>query len=145
MPTPFTYRDLETWQLGIDLVETCYKATAAFPKSERYGLTSQLRRASVSIPANVAEGQARKSTKAYKNHVSIAIGSHAELVTCIEVATRLGFLTRAERDRIIALSDSVGRLLNGLYRALRQKLAARRRNRKISAATKPQPPSPKPR
>jgi four helix bundle protein len=127
MSTPFTYRDLEAWKLGIDLVETCYKATGAFPQSELYGVTSQLRRASVSIPANVAEGQARKSTRAYKNHVSIAIGSHAEFTTCIEVATRLGFMSRAERDRFMALSDSVGRLLNGLHRALKRKLEARRR------------------
>jgi four helix bundle protein len=80
MPTPFTYRDLVVWKQGMDLTEQCYKATAPFPRSELYGLTSQLRRASVSIPSNIAEGHGRRSTKAYLNHVSIAIGSQAELV-----------------------------------------------------------------
>jgi four helix bundle protein len=63
MPKPFTYRDLIVWKLGLDLVEECYKTTSSFPKSELYGLTGQLRRASVSIPANVAEGHGRRSTK----------------------------------------------------------------------------------
>ena len=76
----------------MDLAEYCYKATASFPKSELYGLTGQLRRASVSIPSNVAEGHGRRTTKAYLNHVSIAIGSQAEFATCIELAARFGFL-----------------------------------------------------
>jgi four helix bundle protein len=132
MPKPFTYRDLVVWKLGMELAERCYKATADFPKSELYGLTGQLRRASVSIPSNLAEGHARRSTKAYLNHVSIAIGSQAEFATCIELAARLGFLTQADRDRIVSVSDSVGRLLYGLHRALKLKVAARRRNRSVS-------------
>ena len=82
----------------MDLVEVCYKTTAAFPRAELYGLTSQLRRAAVSIPSNVAEGHGRRTTKAYLNHVSIAIGSHAELATCIELAGRLDFLPPSEQD-----------------------------------------------
>ena len=114
MSASFTYRDLDAWKQGMDLVEHCYRATASFPKSELYGLAGQLRRAAVSIPANVAEGHCRRTTKAYSNHVSIAIGSHGELETCIELGGRLGFLSPAERDRILAVSHSVGRLLNGL-------------------------------
>jgi len=121
----------------MDLVEECYKGTSSFSRSELYGLTGQLRRASVSIPANVAEGHARKSTRAYKNHVSIAIGSHAEFTTCIEVAIRLGFLSRPDRDQLMKLADSVGRLLHGLYRALEQKVAERRRNRSASGNPNP--------
>ena len=123
MPTPFTYRDLEAWKHGIELVELCYRSTTPFPKSELYGLTSQLRRAAISIPANLAEGHCRRTTKAYANHVSIAIGSHGELETCVEVSCRLGFLSVEERARILAISDSVGRLLNALYRALAAKLS----------------------
>jgi four helix bundle protein len=123
MPTPFTYRDLDAWKQGMELVEHCYRSTAPFPKSELYGLTSQLRRAAISIPANLAEGHCRRTTKAYANHVSIAIGSHGELETCVEVSCRLGFLSVEERARILAISDSVGRLLNGLYRALAAKLS----------------------
>jgi four helix bundle protein len=132
MRNPFTYRDLIAWKQGMELTEQCYKATASFPRSELYGLTSQLRRASVSIPSNVAEGHGRRSTKAYLNHVSIAIGSQAEFATCIEIATRLGFLDEASRQRIDALSDSVGRLLYGLHRALKHKLAENKGDRSVT-------------
>jgi four helix bundle protein len=122
MSTPFTYRDLEAWQLGMDLVEQCYRVTATFPNSELHGLTSQMRRAAVSIPSNVAEGHCRHSTKVFINHVDIALGSHGEFETCVEVATRLGFLSRPEQKKTLQTSDSVGRLLNGLYRSLERKL-----------------------
>ena len=124
MTTIFTYRDLEAWKRGMDLVEQCYKLTASFPKGEQFALTSQIRRAAVSVPSNVAEGHCRRSTKAYANHVSIALGSHAELETCIEVALRLGFIGPTERENTIVVSDSVGRLLNGLYHSLERRLAA---------------------
>jgi four helix bundle protein len=132
MLKPFTYRDLVVWKQGMDLAAQCYKATAPFPKSELYGLTGQLRRASVSIPSNVAEGHGRRSTKAYLNHVSIAIGSQAECATCVEIATRLGFLDEATQKRVVALSDSVGRLLYGLHRALKRKLTEKKRNRSVT-------------
>jgi four helix bundle protein len=118
----FTYRDLETWKQAMDLVEECYRTTASLPASELYGLTSQLRRAAVSIPSNVAEGHCRRSTKAYANHVSIALGSHGELATCIDLCARLGFMKQAAATRLLASSNSVGRLLNGLYRSLEAKL-----------------------
>jgi four helix bundle protein len=124
MRTSFTYRDLEAWKRGMDLVEQSYKLTASFPKGEQFALTSQMRRAAVSVPSNLAEGHCRRTTKAYANHVSIALGSHAELETCIEVATRLGFIGLTERKNIIVVSDSVGRLLSGLYQSLECRLAA---------------------
>jgi four helix bundle protein len=117
-----TYKDLDTWKQGVDLVERCYESTAKFPQSELYGLTSQVRRAAVSIPSNVAEGHCRRTTKAYANHVSIALGSHGELETCVEIAFRLGFLVKDERDRLQLAIDSVGRLLYGLHRSLERKL-----------------------
>ncbi len=127
-PAPFmsdseTYRDLETWQVAMDLVEHCYRVTTKFPQSELYGLTSQLRRAAVSIPSNVAEGCCRKLTRVYLNHVSIALGSHAEVETCAEIAFRLGLLSSDDRRSLGRLCDSTGRLLNGLYRSLETKLA----------------------
>ena len=122
MSTPFTYRDLDAWKLGMDLVEQCYRATATFPRSELYGPTSQIRRAAVSIPSNLAEGHCHHSTKVFINHVDIALGSHGELETCIEVAARLGFLASPDKARTLQRSDSVGRLLNGLYRSLDRKL-----------------------
>jgi four helix bundle protein len=108
----------------MDLVEQCYKLTASFPKGEQFALTNQIRRAAVSVPSNLAEGHCRRTTKAYANHVSIALGSHAELETCIEVASRLGFIGPTEKKNTIVVTDSVGRLLNGLYRSLERRLAA---------------------
>jgi four helix bundle protein len=96
----------------------------SFPKGEQFALTSQIRRAAVSVPSNLAEGHCRRSTKAYANHVSIALGSHAELETCIEVAARLGFIRPTDKEQTIAVSDSVGRLRNGLYQSLERRLAA---------------------
>ena len=122
MPKTFTYRDLDAWKLGMDLVEGVYKATKPFPATELYGLTSQVRRAAISIPSNIAEGHCRRSTKAFANHVSIALGSHGELETCIEVGARLGFLGTAEAAQLLASSNSVGRLLYGLYGSLDRKI-----------------------
>src|SRR6266850_4067162 len=119
MPT-FTYRNLIVWKQGIELVEERCKLTKRFPNSESYGLTNQIRRAAVSIPANVAEGHCRRETKPFRHHVSIAIGSHGELETYFEVALRLGFLSPDDKTRVMTLSDSVGRLLNGLHRSLRR-------------------------
>ena len=119
---PFTYRELEVWKQGMDLVEEAYKATRSFPKSELYGLTSQLHRAAISIPANIAEGHSRRTTKAYLNHVSVAIGSQAELETHIELSQRLGYLKPGENTQLAATARSVGRLLYGLHRALARKL-----------------------
>jgi len=107
----------------MDLVEQCYRTTEALPKSELYGLTSQLRRAAISIPTNLAEGHSRRTTRAYLNHVSIAIGSQAELETCIELARRLGFLAPHVSDALLASAQSVGRLLYGLHRALDRKIS----------------------
>ena len=123
MSDTFTYRNLKVWNAAIDLVEDCYRATAGFPREETYGLTSQIRRAACSIPANLAEGHCRRSTKAYANHVSIALGSHGEVETCLEVSARLGFLSEARKKAVLSNCDAVGRMLNGLYGSLERKLS----------------------
>jgi four helix bundle protein len=122
MPTASAFRKLETWQCSMNFVEQCYRTTARFPREELYGLTSQLRRAAVSIPSNVAEGYCRRSTRVYANHVSIALGSHGELETCIEIAFRLGFLATTEREALEKHAGSVGRLLNALHQSLEEKI-----------------------
>jgi four helix bundle protein len=122
MASSSAYRKLETWQYAMTFVENCYKATQRFPREEMYGLTSQLRRAAVSIPSNVAEGYCRRSTKVYANHVSIALGSHGELETCTELALRLGFLTKAEYSDLEAQLGSIGRLLNALHQSLEERI-----------------------
>jgi four helix bundle protein len=126
------YRNLDTWQLAMTLVERVYTATSAFPRSELYGLTSQLRRAAVSVPANVAEGFCRRATKPYAQHVSIALGSHGELETCIELAVRLGFLPPADYTSLEGMLTSVGSLLSGLHRSLEDKIAREKAERKAN-------------
>ena len=87
-----SFRDLQVWQRGMQIVESVYRVSGCFPKTEIYGLTSQVHRAAVSVPSNIAEGHARSSTKEYLHHVSFAEGSLAELETQLEVAARLNYL-----------------------------------------------------
>lgn len=94
-------RDLIVWQKAMELVVACYRTTEKFPNSEQYGLTSQLQRAAVSVPANIAEGKGRGATGAYWNHQSIAAGSPAELDTHVGVAERLGYLTQTDSQALI--------------------------------------------
>lgn len=113
-----SYRDLLVWQKAVALVTACYRLTVDFPSDERYGLTSQLRRAAVSIPANIAEGQARGTPKAFAQFLWIANGSRAELETHIVIAEQLGFVTRAQTEPTLDMSSEIGRMLTGLRRSL---------------------------
>jgi four helix bundle protein len=116
-----SYRDLEVWQLGIELVLDCYAITNRLPPDERFGLTAQARRAAVSIPSNVAEGHNRRSpnsNNAYRNHVSIALGSTGELDTHFEIALGLGYLRSVE---LAAASQKLGRV-GQMLRRLQQSL-----------------------
>src|SRR5262245_41477734 len=122
MRTQAAYRRLETWQVAMTFVEECYKATRAFPRDELYGLTSQMRRAAVSIPSNVAEGYCRRKTRPYLNHVSIALGSHAELETCLEIAGRLKYVSEPLLGALDQRLASIGRLLYALHQSLEQKV-----------------------
>ena len=115
-----SYRDLETWQRAMDLVEEVYAATKVFPKEELFGLTSQLRRAVVSIPSNIAEGQGRDSSKEFLHHLAIAYGSLCEAETQVLIAARLNYLEQPETTKLMNRVGEVGRLLNGLLRALRR-------------------------
>ncbi len=102
----------------MDLVEVTYKATKRFPTEELYGLTSQARRAAVSIPCNIAEGQARRSPKEFLQHLSIAYGSLRELETQLLIAQRLTYLDDQSTARLLEMTSEVGRLLNGLSSSL---------------------------
>ena len=114
-----SYRDLEVWQKAMDLVAECYQRTKKFPKSEIYGLTSQLQRAAVSIPANIAEGRERHYQKEFIQHLSIAYGSLAELETHFQIAQRLNYIDMNELKELLEKSAEVGRMLNGLRKALK--------------------------
>ena len=113
------YRDLIVWQKAIELVIEIYRATASFPKTELYGLTSQIQRASVSIPSNIAEGHELKRTNAYRRHLAIASGSLAELETQLEISSRLGFLS-TDDQQLIDRANEIGRMLSALRRSIRK-------------------------
>jgi four helix bundle protein len=102
----------------MDLVVECYQITKDFPKSEIYGLSSQLRRSAVSIPANIAEGRERQYTKEFIQHLSIAYGSLAELETHIQIAERLNYLDINKVKQTLEKTAEVGRMLNGLRKSL---------------------------
>jgi len=114
-----SFHELVAWQKAMDLTETVYRETATFPRAEIYGLTSQMRRASVSIPSNIAEGQARNTRGEFVQFLGHAAGSLAELETQATLARRLSFLSPDSYERISRQIDEVGRLLNGLKRSLR--------------------------
>ena len=113
-----TYRDLIAWQKSMGLAEVAYGLVRKLPKDEQYGLALQVRRAAVSVPANVAEGYNRHARRAYCNFVGIALGSLGELGTHLELAMRVGYLPRTQVDAALDLVAEVGRVLWGLRRAL---------------------------
>lgn len=113
-----SYGDLVAWQKAMDLVVAVYRATDKLPPHEQYGLTNQIRRAVVSIPSNIAEGQGRSSPNEFIRFLSIARGSLYELETQVLIAERLTYLTEGEREVLLHLTDEVGRLLRGLSRSV---------------------------
>jgi four helix bundle protein len=116
------YRGLKVWQLAMQLAAEVYRLTANFPKYEVYGLSSQLQRAAVSVPSNIAEGNKRESTKEYLHHISIAFGSLAEVETQLLLAAELKHANSHQVERLLILSDELGKMLTGLRRSLRAKL-----------------------
>jgi four helix bundle protein len=113
-----SFRDLKVWNLAIDMTTLVYALTADFPKSEIYGLSSQMRRAAVSIASNIAEGSARGTKKDFKQFVSIARGSNCELQTQLLIATRLGFAKEQALKEIEVISNEIGQMLSGLSKYL---------------------------
>lgn len=118
-----SHRDLNVWQLGIEIAEGVYAISRTFPKEKLYGLTSQIRRAAVSVPANIAEGNARSSTKEYLHLLSISVGSLAEVETHLELALRFQYADTSAVHKLESLIGEERRMLRGLQRALRNKLS----------------------
>lgn len=112
------FRELEVWKLGKEIVLDVYRVTKDFPKEEMYGLVSQMRRAVVSIPSNVAEGFNRKHNPEYRQLLYVALGSCAELETQIEVAHDLSFLSVGDRDKMLEKLDHESRMLRNLIKRL---------------------------
>ncbi len=113
------YRDLVAWQRAMDLVEDVYGLTSRFPKDEMYGLTSQIRRAVVSVPSNIAEGEGRNAPNDFARFLSIAHGSLREVETQLLVAVRLKYLAEEDITNAMTLCEETGRIINGLKRSLR--------------------------
>ena len=116
-----SYRDLRVWQAGMDLVVRVYRLTQGFPTHELYGLTSQMRRAAVSIPSNIAEGHTRESSKEYLHHLSMAQGSLAELETQIEIAGRLTYIPSDQVAQSLTEVAALGRQMRALRDSLHGK------------------------
>ncbi|MGA7501516.1 MAG: four helix bundle protein [Isosphaeraceae bacterium] len=112
------YQELIVWQKAMDLVLLVYGATSGFPQKEVFGLTNQLRRAAVSIPSNIAEGQGRKTTRDFVHYLSISNGSLQELETQVILASRLNYIDEVQQTEILDRSAEVGRLINGLKKSL---------------------------
>ena len=112
------YKDLVVWQKGIALAKAVYQLTSRFPSEEKFGLVAQMRRAAVSIPSNIAEGQARHTTGEFIQFISHAEGSTAELETQLILSVELGFSVQKQTTTEFVLLDEIRRMLNGLRRKL---------------------------
>lgn len=113
-----SYQDLLVWQKGIALVKLIYSLTKNFPNDEKFGLTSQMRRAAVSVPSNIAEGQARRTTPDFIKFISIAEGSLAELHTQTIISVELKYCNRKDVNELLLMIDELRRMLNSLRRTL---------------------------
>ena len=115
-----SHKDLRVWREAMDLAEACYRLSTAFPRDEAYGLTSQVRRSAVSVPANIAEGYGRENTGSYVQFLKVAQGSLKELETHVELAERVGIVSTEAITPILGRCEGVGKMLNALIRSLQR-------------------------
>ncbi|PAC31292.1 four helix bundle protein [Flectobacillus sp. BAB-3569] len=118
-----SFRDLLVWQKSMNLVTDIYQLTRNFPQAEMFGLTSQLRRASISIPSNIAEGYGRNTSKGYLRYLQIALGSLYEIQTQLEIASNLHFLEIFDFNKMISLCLEIERMLTSLIAKIKAKIA----------------------
>jgi four helix bundle protein len=116
------YKDLIAWQKAMDLVAALYDVTETFPKHEIYSLTNQMRRAAVSVPSNIAEGQAHYSNREFRHFLRHSRGSLAELETQVLIAQRRNYLSESQASEILNRADEVGRILSGLLNSLQDRI-----------------------
>jgi len=113
------HKKLEVWRMSMDFVKEIYQITAGFPATESYGLTSQMRRAALSIPSNLAEGAARKGIKEFKQFLNIAQGSISEIDTQMDLARMLNYLEQHEFEMLMEKANRISKMLYGLSRSLK--------------------------
>ncbi len=116
-----SFKELKVWQKGIELVAMVYKITASIPDEEKYGLRAQMRRAAVSIPSNIAEGHLRKTAKDFRQFLSIARGSCAELETQIIIAHKLGFVQDGDFNKLSPKVEELSKMLSSFYSKINSK------------------------
>ena len=121
-----SYRDLQVWQKATDLVVQSYRLAGLWPKSEMYGLVSQIQRSAVSIPANIAEGHGREHLGDYLHHLSVARGSLMELETHLLIAAKLAYLEESQLAPVLALTEELGRMLSGFAKSLKRNRGGKR-------------------
>lgn len=114
-----THKDLDVYKKSVDFVTVIYKVTADFPKNEIYGLTSQIRRAAVSIPSNIAEGSARNHQNEFRQFLYVSLSSAAEIDTQILIAYKLGYLTIEQKQQLDNELSSISRMLQGLIKSIK--------------------------
>ena len=117
-----SYRDLTVWKKAMDLAEMVFVLTSRFPKEQRYGLSAQMQRSANSVPSNIAEGHARDFTKEYLYHLSVSLGSIAEMETHLILCGRLKLLSEDEVTKALGLADEIGKMIRGIQRGLKEKL-----------------------
>jgi four helix bundle protein len=122
-PSINSYRDLRVWQDAMTLAESCYRLTRQFPRDELFGLTSQIRRAAGSIPANIAEGHGRENTGSFVQHLRISQGSLKEMETHLLLADRVGIVPEQDLQPVLAQCESLGKMIRALIRSLQEKAA----------------------
>ncbi len=116
------YRDLIVWQKAMDLVEAVYRTTGTFPREEIYGLTSQIRRAAISIPSNIAEGNGRNTTRDYVHFLGMAYGSVKEVETQVLIAERLRYINSSHSDALVQATTEIARLISDLVNSLNRRV-----------------------
>lgn len=120
-----SYRELLVWQKSMDMAEACYQLTAEFPRDEMYGMTAQIRRAAVSVPANIAEGHGRENTGSFVQFLRVAQGSLKELETNLVLAARVRLVSAERTAPLLGECETTGKMLRSLIRSLQAKRNAR--------------------
>jgi four helix bundle protein len=118
-----SHRDLDVWKVAIDLTDAVYATSDRWPKEERYALTNQIRRAAVSVPSNIAEGNGRRTTKDYLRFLDMAFGSLMEVDTQVCIATRRNYITAEQESDLLTFIERIGKMLNALMSSLERKMA----------------------
>ncbi len=114
-----SYQDLEVWKLAVDFVKKIYQVTANFPAAEIYGLTNQIRKAAISVPSNIAEGQGRNSSREFRQYLAIALGSLAEIETQLIIAKEINYLSAEELNPLLSILDRIRKMTKGLSNTLK--------------------------